>query len=91
MTPIDRIDLVERDVQSHAKTITEFTAVITQIKTDAAIQEVKDGYTNERLTRIELRLNAVYRLGWWLFAAFGSSFVALVANFVFKGGLYLAK
>jgi hypothetical protein len=82
---------LERDVQAHAKTITEFTVAITELKTDAAIQEVKDGHTAERLTRIETSINNVYRLGWWVLAAFGGSFIALVANFIFKGGFYIGK
>jgi hypothetical protein len=90
MSP-DRLDLVERDVQAHAKTLSELTMHMSGYDRDKAVQEVKDEYLEERLSRIEKSINAVYRLGWWVLAAFGGSFIALVANFVFKGGLYLGK
>jgi hypothetical protein len=32
-------------------------------------------------------VQAIYELGLWILAAFGGSFIALVANFVFRGGL----
>jgi len=90
MSP-DRVDLLQNDVQSHARTITELTTRMVGYETKLAVNEVKDEFLEERLDRIEKSINRVHNLGWWLLAAFGGSFVALVANFVFKGGLYLAK
>jgi hypothetical protein len=87
MTPIDRNDLIERDLQSHAKTITELTMRMSDYEKDKAVREVKDEHLEERFERIEDRVQAIYRLGLWILAAFGGSFVALVANFVFRGGL----
>jgi hypothetical protein len=87
MTPIDRNDLIERDLQSHAKTITELTMRMSDYEKDKAVREVKDEHLEERFERIEDRVQAIYKLGLWILAAFGGSFIALVANFVFRGGL----
>ncbi|MBN9033316.1 MAG: hypothetical protein BGO05_05555 [Rhizobiales bacterium 63-7] len=93
MTPLDRTDLIERDLQSHAKTITEFTTSIAELKKEVAIKgvrdELKDEYLEERLGKIEERLNGINRLGWWILAAFGGTFITVLANFIFKGGLVL--
>ena len=91
MTMPDRHDLLERDVQSHAKTITELTKRMVEYEKAMAVQEVEDEFLEKRLTAIEKSIGRVYNLGWWILAAFGGSFIALVANFVFRGGLYLVK
>jgi hypothetical protein len=87
MTPIDRNDLIERDLQSHAKTIIELTMRMPDYEKDQAVREVKDEHLEERFERIEDRVQAIYKLGLWILAAFGGSFIALVANFVFRGVL----
>lgn len=87
MSPVDRTDLIERDLQSHAKTITELTMRMSDYEKDKAVREVKDEYLDERFERLEDRVQAIYKLGIWILAAFGGSFIALVANFVFRGGL----
>ncbi len=93
MMPLDRQDLMQRDLEAHAKTISEFTTSIAEIKKEIAIREVEDDLNKEflekRLTAIEKRLDRINNLGWWLLAAFGGSFITLLANFVFKGGLVL--
>jgi len=89
MTP-ERIDIIERDILSHAKTITELTIHMSDFQRDKAVEKVRDEYQAERLDRIEDRINAVYKLGWWVLASFGGIFITLVANFVFRGGLYIA-
>jgi hypothetical protein len=90
----ERIDLLERDVQAHARSITEFTVslagvkdTLSDIEKDRAVEEIKDVYLEKRLSGIESRIDAVYKLGLWVLAAFGSSAIALIANFFFKGGL----
>ncbi|WP_105430239.1 hypothetical protein [Neorhizobium sp. T6_25] len=101
MSP-ERIDFLERDVQGHARIITEYNGKISAISKgieeisaemdkDKAVQEVRDEYLEKRLTGIENSIKAVYKLGWWVLAAFGSSAVALIANFVFKGGLVIGQ
>ena len=93
MTPFDRQDLMQRDLESHAKTISEFTTSIADLKKEFAIKEVedelKDAYLEKRLDAIEKRLDRINNLGWWLLAAFGGTFITILANFVFKGGLVL--
>ena len=82
-------------MQSHAKSLSELTMAMSSFQKDRAVQEakeeLKDEYLEERLGRIEKSIQAVYRRGWWVLAAFGGSFIALVANFVFRGGLVIGK
>lgn len=96
----DRIDLLEGDVQAHARTITELTKAIAGVDKQEALRTLRDEHLDERLDRIEQSIAAtakvsadrfagLYRLGWWLLAAFGSSAVALIANFAFRGGFFV--
>lgn len=41
---------------------------------------------NEQLTHISKRVDSVYGLGRWLLGAFGALLIALVSNFLFRGG-----
>jgi hypothetical protein len=56
-----------------------------------AVKEVEDEFLEKRLQAIEKKIDAIYRLGWWILTAFGGSFIALLANFIFKGGFYIGK
>lgn len=42
--------------------------------------------TNERFDQIVKRIDAVYGLGRWVLGAFGALVLALVSNFLFRGG-----
>ncbi|WP_438752077.1 hypothetical protein [Pararhizobium sp. O133] len=81
---LDRLSLVEKDSQSHARTLTALTERMAEYEKDAAVKEVKDEYLQERLTRIE-------KIGMWILTTFGATFIAVLANFVFKGGFFIAK
>jgi len=95
-----RLSLTERDVQSHARTLTAHNDQIAAINTERAVNVERDKNLNERLDRIDRALlesknetarqiNGIYKLGWWVLAAFGSAFCALLANFMFKGGFII--
>jgi hypothetical protein len=85
MSP-DRLDLVERDVQSHARTITELTKALAEVDKKEAVRDLRDEHLDEHLESIGARIDGIYRLGWWILAAFGTSAVGLMANFIFRGG-----
>jgi hypothetical protein len=85
MSP-DRLDLHERDLQAHARSITEITNVISGIQRDKAVQEVKDEHLQERLDGIEGTVKAIYKLGWWILSTFGAVLIATITSLV-KGGL----
>lgn len=81
-----RLNYVERDVRDHAKTIGEHNKELAAIITERAVNVERDKNLNERLDRLEKAIGGVYKLGWWILAAFGGLLIALIANFLFKGG-----
>ena len=81
-----RLDAIERNQSDAARTATAIVEEIHGIKTDREVRKERDLRLNERLDRIEERLDGVYKIGWWFLAIFGAAFIALVANFTFRGG-----
>lgn len=91
-----RLDMSERNASDLAKSVTALTEKfddlsepLRSLETDREVRKERDKNVNQRLDRIEASLTRVYNLGWWVLAAFGASAIALVANFVFKGGFYV--
>lgn len=89
----DSVSLLRQDVSNHARTIgalveeqRSFKDELAQLQLDKARRDERAIALIDRLERIERSIDSVYRLGWWLLAAFGTSAIALVANFAFKGG-----
>lgn len=89
MSP-ERIDLLERDVRDHARIISEIVPIVSDLRQDKAIRAVEAKHLDDRLDRIESSLAGVYKLGWWILAAFGASAVSLIANFMFRGGFIVS-
>lgn len=86
--------LLRQDVSNHAQAIgvlvedhRAFKNDLAQLQVDKARRDERGLALIERLERIEKSIDSVYRVGWWLLAAFGSSSIALIANFALKGGL----
>lgn len=81
-----------RDVQSHARIITELTTELGKVRTSQekndALRQMKDEYLDERLDRIEASIKSVYSLGKWVLVAFGTVLVSALATFVVRGGLF---
>lgn len=84
-----RFAFIERDVQSHAKTLTAHNENLAAINVERATDKVRDENLDDRLDRIEKAIDKIYGLGRWVLLAFGASFVTLFANFLFRGGLNL--
>lgn len=89
-----RLDTIERNQTDQAGTLTaEAHAIDGLEKADRAAEiervrrEGKDAALELRLGAIEQRINGIYRLGFWVLTAFGTSTVALLVNFLFKGGI----
>lgn len=88
-----RLDMTERNQTDFAKAVTavitdinEIRKPLDELKTDREVRKVRDQHLNERLDRIEASIKSIYRLGLWVLTAFGSASIALVVNFVFRGG-----
>lgn len=92
-----RLSTVERFAVTHGESLARHNNEIAELKTAKAVQVERDRSLYERLDRIDdaieslassnnTKFNGIYKLGWWVLAAFGGSFIALLANFIFKGG-----
>lgn len=84
-----RLDSIERNQTDAARTTTAIVEEIHGVKTDRAVRAERDKALADRLERIEERLEGVYKIGWWFLAVFGAGFIALVANFTYRGGFYV--
>ena len=81
-----RVDMTERNHTDLAKSVTALTENLDELRIDRARREERDIRVTERFDRIEKRLDGIYKLGWWVLGAFGASAIALIVNFVFRGG-----
>lgn len=85
----ERLLALERDREAHARSIGEFARTLIEIDKKEAIRDLRDEHLDERLDRIERSIAGIYKLGWWILGAFGTSAVALIANFAFRGGFFV--
>lgn len=83
-----RLDTIERNQSDAAKTSTAIIEEIHGVRTDRAVRAERELRLNERLERIEERIDGVYKIGWWFLALFGAAFISLLANFTFRGGFF---
>ncbi len=90
MAEPDSVALLRRDVSEHARVLTEHTHQLIAVDKAEALRQQADEHLDERLERIERRIDGIHKLGWWILAAFGSSAVALIANFAFRGGFIVS-
>lgn len=82
-----RLDMVERNVSDHAKSLTALVHDVSELRTKNAVDDERERSRDEWRSRTEKRLDGIYRLGWWVLTTFGAILVAMVAQFVFRGGL----
>lgn len=90
----DSVEQIARDVRDHAKSLTAIIEdqramkeEIAVLREDKAVRVVKDDNLNDRLDRIDDRINGIFSLGKWLLAAVGTVLIAVVIDFVVHGGL----
>jgi hypothetical protein len=60
------------------------------IQRERDVREIKDEHLNERLDDIEKSIGTLNKIGWWILATFGGSFIAALSSFIYGGGLKLA-
>lgn len=82
-----RLDMVERNVSDHAKSLTALVHDVSELRTKNAVDDEREKARDDWRSRTEKRLDGIYRLGWWVLTTFGAILVAMVAQFVFRGGL----
>lgn len=88
-----RLDAVERNHTMLASSVTNMVKELDMMQTpldelrlDRAVRVERDKHIHERFDRLEASMKGMYRLGWWLLVAVGTSAIAFVMNFIFKGG-----
>jgi hypothetical protein len=95
-----RLDGVERNhtllSSSYTNMIDELDdmrKLVDELRLDRAARVERDKRLDDRfmevykgLERLETSIKGMYKLGWWVLAAFGSSAVALFTNFALGGG-----
>lgn len=93
----DNIQLLRDDVKSHARILTELVNEqrlvkewIADNKTDKAVRAERDVHLHARLDRIEERIDGLVSIGKWILLSFGATFIAAVATFIIRGGLYVS-
>lgn len=82
-----RLDMLERNVSDHSKSLTALVHDVSELRTKNAVDDERERSRDEWRSRTEKRLDGIYRLGWWVLTTFGAILVAMVAQFVFRGGL----
>ena len=85
-TTADRLTRLEHDQRDHAGNIGALSESVGALTMSEAIRKNEEKHLDQRLNRIEQQLTGIFKLGWWLLAAFGASAVALIANFAWHGG-----
>lgn len=86
MAEPDSVSLLRRDVVDHARILTEHSHQLIAVDKAEALRQQAEEYLDERLSRIEASLRAIYALGKWVLGAIGSVLVVAVVTFVLKGG-----
>lgn len=86
MAEPDSVSLLRRDVSDHARILTEHSHQLIAVDKAEALRQQAEEYLDERLSRIEASLRAIYGLGKWVLGAIGSVLVVAVVTFVLKGG-----
>jgi hypothetical protein len=81
-----RLEALEQYARRHGETLSEHNNELAEIKTERAVAKERAITVQERFDRLEKKIDGIYSLGKWVLGAFGASFVALLANFLFKGG-----
>lgn len=93
---VRRLDTVERNTTDLAKSVTNITEELSdlskplrELEVDREVRKERDKNLYSRLDQIETSIEKVHNLGWWVLGTFGASAIALIANFMFKGGFYV--
>lgn len=88
-----RVDVIERNQSDQAKSIT--VLVENQERSDKRVEQLERSELEDRVReeardewrkRTELKLDGIYRIGWWVLATFGSLTLAALANLLYGGG-----
>lgn len=99
--PVNETEQIRREVARHGESI---SAIVTDagktkdalqtltnsIESERKVRLVEDRHLNERLDDIEGSIGTLNKIGWWILATFGASFIMALASFVYGGGLKLA-
>jgi hypothetical protein len=87
-----RLDTMERNQSDLAKSVTEMVSDLNELRRpiddlriDREVRKERDIRQTERFDRIEVRLDGISKLGWWVLTTFGALTMAAIANLLFGG------
>jgi hypothetical protein len=90
----DSLQLLRNDLINQAKTLSaiiekqnETNDALHSIQIDQAVRKVDRDNLDERIKRLEKRMDDLAGIGKWILLAFGAYFITAVASFIVKGGL----
>lgn len=81
-----RLSALERTSEHFAQTVTAFTSKFSDIDRDIAVRAEKDINSEARMSRIEKSIAGIYGAAKWTLVTFLACLIALIVNFLFKGG-----
>lgn len=90
----DNLALVRHDLSNQAKTLSELVLAqratndtIHTLLTDQAVRKLDRENLQEKIDKIEKRLDNLVGIGRWVLIAFMTYFITSAAAFIVKGGL----
>lgn len=94
MTEEDSIRLLRHDLSNQAKTLSEIITFqratqesIHELRTDQAVRALDRKNLDDRIARMEKRMDDLVGIGKWILLAFAASFITVVVTFIVNGGL----
>lgn len=84
-----RLLLLEHDVRNHAKSLSELTLALAETQKNIGTLLVNEAGRLEREKATEARLDAIYRLGWWILTTIVSACILVVVRFFASGGFQI--
>lgn len=76
------LELVQKDLQAHAKTISELTLEAAEMKTWIAVRDERDKHILEQISNVNKKLDNLTSIGRYLLLAFFASIIAAAVTFV---------
>lgn len=90
----ESLALIRQDLINHSKTLSEIIQdaaktkeLLSEFIIDREVRKEVDKNLNEKLTRIESRLDGLASIGKYILFAFLTTLIASVVTFIVKGGL----
>lgn len=92
----DSLQLLRYDLSNQAKSISALVVelreqgeVLRDLETDKAVRALDRKNLDDRMARMEKRIDDLAAIGKWILLAFAASFITAAVSFIVKGGLFV--